>query len=283
MFHPLRSVGNATRFFGVAVAALVVVGTATSCGDSSDDDKGGTTTPPGAPPSDVEQSLQAHQWMLVFDETVPEISSAAPVSLSFDKGLLSGGSSCNTYRGTYSVEDTTIGIGELASTEMACDPELMDAEQRYLAALVEVTDVDVTDPERLVLSGRDDVRLTFEAQDLDTAVEGAWTITSVNTGDALGSPIEGTEPTLTFEADGTLGVDAGCNAMSTRWSIENGSISIDAPQSTMMACEEPAGVMDQEAALGAALEAATRVEVTDTLTLFDDQDRMLVVAVRSTE
>jgi hypothetical protein len=50
---------------------------------------------------------------------------------------------------------------------------------------------------------------------------------------------------------------------------------------TLKLCAEPAGVMEQEAALVHALEAAARVQVTpNLLTVFDSADRIVIVANR---
>ena len=50
-----------------------------------------------------------------------------------------------------------------------------------------------------------------------------------------------------------------------------------------MACADPEGVMDQEDALGAALNDAARVDITDQLTVFNDKGEILIVADRATE
>ena len=48
---------------------------------------------------------------------------------------MSGSSGCNTYSGGYKLDGSTVTIGPLASTRMACDQALMDQETAFLTAL----------------------------------------------------------------------------------------------------------------------------------------------------
>jgi heat shock protein HslJ len=50
-------------------------------------------------------------------------------------GTVSGKSGCNTFTGPYQTGGASLTIGPLATTRMACTPEIMDQEQAYLAAL----------------------------------------------------------------------------------------------------------------------------------------------------
>jgi heat shock protein HslJ len=56
-----------------------------------------------------------------------------------DDGTLSGNAGCNTYNGTYEVTGTKMTIGPLATTRMACEPDVSTQEANYLAALGRVT------------------------------------------------------------------------------------------------------------------------------------------------
>ena len=54
-------------------------------------------------------------------------------------GTLSGNAGCNTYNGTYEVSGETMTIGPLATTRMACEPDVSDQEANYLESLGRVT------------------------------------------------------------------------------------------------------------------------------------------------
>lgn len=83
------------------------------------------------------ETLGGGEWVLLElsgDEAAP----AEPeLTLAFEDGSVHGSSGCNTFRGSVEVGEpaTSFSIGPLAGTRMACPPEVMDLEQRYLAAL----------------------------------------------------------------------------------------------------------------------------------------------------
>jgi heat shock protein HslJ len=56
-----------------------------------------------------------------------------------DDGTISGNAGCNTYNGTYAVSGKTMTIGPLATTRMACEPDVSKQEANYLEALGRVT------------------------------------------------------------------------------------------------------------------------------------------------
>jgi heat shock protein HslJ len=56
---------------------------------------------------------------------------------------------------------------------------------------------------------------------------------------------QGTEITITFEGD-TLRGSAGCNGYEAAYALDGSSFTIEAVVSTIVACESPAGVMEQE-------------------------------------
>jgi heat shock protein HslJ len=255
----------------VAAATLVLA----ACSSPTEEDTLSATQ--GLP--DTTQALEAHTWVLDRSASTPAIDGTATVTLAFDAGGASGQAPCNTYRGPFTADGDDIDIGPLATTQIGCDDATAAAEHAYLSALEAVDQVDVTDPTEVVLTG-DGITLAYDRIDLDAAIVGRWDVTSLNTGDALTSPVAGTAPTLTFEDDGTLAVDAGCNPLSTTWSLDGAALSLGPMRSGMKACDQPAGVMEQEQALSTAVTSARRVAVTDHLTLLDNEGRIMVTASR---
>lgn len=66
------------------------------------------------------------------------------LTLAFDgSGRVNGNAGCNTYSGPYTLNGTVLTIGPLASTEMACEPEVMDQEQLYLGSLQRAASFDL--------------------------------------------------------------------------------------------------------------------------------------------
>ena len=117
-------------------------------------------------------------------------------------------------------------------------------ERAYLDALGQVATWEL-DGEELVLSDADGGELLrFEV----ASITGSWTVTGVNTGDAIVSPIVGTELTAVFADDGSLTGSAGCNTYTTTYTADAGDIQIEPAASTKKFCSEPEGVMEQETA-----------------------------------
>ena len=98
---------------------------------------------------------------------------------------------------------------------------------------------------------------------------------------------------LTVDDDNpvTLGVDGNtvsgrapcntCNTAGSSWELDGDELTVGPARSTQMACVDPPGVMEQEAALLQALESAARVEIAPgTLTILDAEGAIAIVAVQ---
>jgi heat shock protein HslJ len=164
---------------------------------------------------------------------------------------------------------------------MSCQPTVMAAERAYLTALTQVQTANVADPDRLVLTS-DAVRLSFTAVETEDLLVGNWTLTGIQTGSAVQSMVVGTEPVARFGADGSLVVETGCNTLTTTWELDGQAMTIEQPAGTSTTCAEPAGVMDQEGFIAAALPTVSTVEVTPTtLSLLDSAGRLALTAQRA--
>lgn len=264
---------------------LVVVTTAGACGWNDDNDSRAATAGLPSTLADVE----AHDWLLDRDDSSLTVDDDNTVTLSVTGDELSGRGPCNAYHGTFDIgADASVEIGALASTQMACPGSAMDAETEYFRALeaVDHASVDVDedgrdDRDRLVLTGDGDVRLSYTSIDTEDLLVGEWDVTGVNTGDAIVSMVPGSQPTLTFSDDGTLLMLTGCNNIGGEWELDGQDLTIETGPRTMMACDDPPGVTQQENALADALDATARVEVAPgSLTLLDGQGRIAITGVQ---
>ncbi|WP_040339628.1 META domain-containing protein [Candidatus Blastococcus massiliensis] len=268
--------------FPLLVAAATVGVALAACGSPN-----GTASPDGTPSEtaglpDLEQALTAHDWLLdIADSSLPG-GVANPVTLTFADGTAASGTApCNTYRGTVTLDgDDGVRIGDIATTLMSCEPDVEAAEHEYLDALAQVRTAEISDPARLVLTS-DGVRLSFTAIDARELIVGDWALTGVRTDAGIQSMVEGTAPVARITADGNVTVETGCNTLRSTWRTDGRTIAIQPPAGTLMECAEPAGVMDQEAAIAAALTAASTIAITPvTLTLLDDAGDIVLTAQR---
>ena len=241
---------------------MLIAGLAAGCGGY-----GGGNTP----------GIEDTPWQLVSGKDIT-ISDGVVVSAAFTEGNVFGSSGCNQYRGPYTLDGDSLEIGETAGTRMACPPPADEIERAYLAALVDVASWAI-DGEELVLSdaGGNEL-LRYEV----ASITGKWTVTGVKTGDAVVSPIVGTELTAVFADDGSLTGSAGCNNYTTSYTADTGDIEIEPPASTKKLCPEPEGIMEQETAYLAALGAAATYGFNGpTMGVSDSEGKKLITFTRA--
>jgi heat shock protein HslJ len=189
-------------------------------------------------------SVEGQPWVLVSGVSVPQDVAVVWPSALLENGTIGGTTGCNRYIAHYTIDDDSVEIGPIALTRMACPPPADAIERAYVAALEQVTGWRV-DGEDLVLTGAEEAELLRYAR---ATPLGNWRVTGLVRGDALASPLVGTELTARFAVDGTLSGSAGCNTYAGSYSVEKSAIEIATRGVTRRACADPAGVMDQETA-----------------------------------
>jgi heat shock protein HslJ len=87
--------------------------------------------------------LQGVTWIVQSIGGSPVVpKSRATVTFGAD-GMVSGSSSCNSYRGPYTITGEGLTIGQTAGTLMACLPELMTQETAFLGLLRDIRHFDL--------------------------------------------------------------------------------------------------------------------------------------------
>ncbi len=81
------------------------------------------------------QYLLGSEWALRDLAGTPLVEDRTPTMGFLEPGKISGNASCNRYSGPVELGDGTIRVGELASTRMACTPEVDVQERAFLVAL----------------------------------------------------------------------------------------------------------------------------------------------------
>ena len=222
-------------------------------------------------------SLEDLPWVLAAGVDVDGWE-ATPPSVTFADGTAAGSTGCNRFGGSYTVDGDTLELGELAQTAMGCPPPTDAVERAYVAALERVAGWR-SENEELVLVDDDDAELLRYR--VATPV-GSWEATGIPQGDAFASLLSGTEITASFDEGGELTGSAGCNTYRATYTADRGAIEISAPATTKMACAEPAGIMEQEAAFLLALPTAVRYRVEgSTLELLSDEDTLVASFTRA--
>ena len=198
------------------------------------------------------------------------------VTIAFADGSVSGTSACNVYGGSYTADaDGSMTFGQLHSTLMACEPDLMAVEQAYLKALGSVTTFSVTDT--LTLSGNG-ASLTFDkAPTVQAAplVGTQWDLTSIVDGETVSSVIPEAQATLTLADDGTASGSGGCNSFHGTYETSGGTLTFGPLASTKKLCDEALMTLEH-AYLTALGKTATYGIEGNALTLMDSSGASLV-------
>ena len=197
--------------------------------------------------------LEGVPWVLVAGIDVEGWAAFAP-SATLDGQRISGSTGCNRFTAAYALDGAALAVGPVAATRMACPPPAEAVERAYAGALERVAGWRVEEGELVLLAADGGELLRYEA----ATPAGSWRATGLLRGDVFASVLPGTEITAEFGEGGDLAGTAGCNRYRAAYLAERGGLEITQPASTLMACLEPAGVMEQEAAYLEAIVAARR-------------------------
>ncbi len=238
-----------STFSPIPIALLIATAFLASCGDDSDGSSSASTVAASSTGADP---LDGTTWKLdVAGLDVPGADAVAP-TISFSKSTVSGSSGCNTFTGGYTVSGTTLTIGQLASTQMACGPVETAVETAVLTRLGKVAGFTVAGDKLTLTDASDATLLTYAAA--KGGVEGAWEANGyLNAAkSAFVSPIVDTSLTALFGPDGSVSGSSGCNTFTGSYTVDGDKLTIGPLASTRKFCS-PDEVMTQEADYLAAL------------------------------
>ena len=208
-------------------------------------------------------TLEGRPWRLAAwvdgDGARAVVPEGVEATATFEAGVVTGRGGCNRFRGAYSLDGDRLRLGPLAGTMMACPEPAMRVEAGFHAALARVVTARVTE-DRLELSDASGSPiLDLVAAPVTPMVGTAWSATGINNGrGGVVSVVDGTTVTATFDADGRIAGAGGCNGYTGGYRLDGSTLAIGELASTLRACLDPEGVMDQEAAYLVALGRSTR-------------------------
>ncbi len=234
----------------LSVLGLLLTAILTACG--GDDGAGGSSSATQAAPS-----LDGTSWAMTG---VADAAAKPGGLLGFEGGNLAGATGCNSFAGTYTQSGASLSIVLGPVTAMAC-AGLDEQEAAVLAALPKVASFTAQEGTLTLLDAAGEALLTYALQEAAGLVGPQWNVTGLNNGkQAVTSVVAGSTVTATFAADGSVTGSAGCNTYSATYTLSGSDLKVTPPASTRKLCDQPAGVMEQEAAFLAALENSAKVE-----------------------
>lgn len=265
------------RLFVAAAAVLLM----SACAQPAPTSPASTPSPEPATGADA---IAGTHWQLTELDGKPLVKDSVVTASFADDGVVTGSGGCNRFRAAYTISDNTIKIDEaIGATMMACAEDVMAQETAFFATLSTAGTFTMT-AEVLTLANADGTEVAkFAVQSQDLAGTN-WKVISYNDGkQAVVSVIEGADANLSFGADGTVSGTGGCNRITGGFSATEGKIKFDDELAmSAMACPEPEGVMEQEAAFVKALgSAATYTIDGNQLELRTAEDAVAVVLARA--
>jgi len=232
-----------------AVLAVLTFSSACATSTSSSDQSPSPRTP----------TLNGTAWVLASLPGVTRIPGTVP-TLRFADGRVTGSDGCNRFGAGYRQAGGSLRVMDNAvSTQMACDGPVMAQARALMGALASTTSFRVAGETLSLLGAGNAVVASFTAQS-ERIAGTSWRVTGYNTGrNGVVSVAPETEVTIAF-TDARLSGSAGCNSFTASYTREGERMAIAPAAATRKLCPSPAGIMEQEQAVLAALAMVARAE-----------------------
>ncbi len=227
----------------LTLTALTLVPLLVACGSEAGSGSVGTGSP--APVTGVHWNVDS----LTVDGRTSTAPEGAYLRID-ESGETRGNYGCNGFGATATVEGDRVDIGQVSSTEMACEKAPMSFEESLSRVLTGGALIaDVNDGELILTTGTGDtVRLTEEKP---AGLYGTkWEVTALLDGDSarpLPDEAEGKAWLAFDEKAGTLSGSLGCNQVSAAATVRGGHITLGTAETTRRMCD--GSLMDTERAL----------------------------------
>ena len=117
---------------------------------------------------------------------------------------------------------------------------------------------------------------TAKNEESSASLIGSWKLTSYSRADVLTPAVSGTEAGLTFQDDGTVTGNSGCNGLGGNYKVEGEQITFDQIVSTLMACDDAR--MAQEGAFHQVLANTATFKIEGNTLTLTNNDIVLVLA-----
>ena len=224
--------------------ALVLLSTAGLLASCTATGGGSPTERPqesAAPSAGGSSALDGHTFVATTLKG-QDLPQGVTITLTFKDGTLGVHAGCNTMNGSYGVENATLSVGTMASTQMACPPPLM-ALDTWLTAFLPGASISVSG-DTLTLAKKGVTMTLVDQQSLNLPLEGTkWVVDGLVSDSAVSTVPQGVRASLVFHG-GRVDVDTGCNTGNGPAVIASATITFGPIATTRMAC--PADAMSVE-------------------------------------
>jgi heat shock protein HslJ len=220
--------------------ALAAAGMLTACGTETG--SGSASVGSGPSITGVHWNVQS----VTVDGKKQQAPSGAYVKIG-DKGRAEGNYGCNGFSADVSVDGDTVDIDSAISTKRGCEQQ--DFENAFKGAIGDGELKAAVDGDELTLTTDKGDRVALTS-DPDAALTGTkWTVNAIGDGKAAAAPLPkeaAGKAHLTFGKDGTVHGNLGCNNVSAKADVRDGTITLGTPRTTRMMCEGPTGETEKK-------------------------------------
>ncbi|HEY8168979.1 MAG TPA: META domain-containing protein [Candidatus Limnocylindrales bacterium] len=227
-------------------------------------------------------TLDGVTWQLASyleDGAAVDVPEQVAATATFANGTVSGTNGCNAYNGPYVATGSSLTVGPLVSTLMACGPVQSALESAFMSRFQDAASYTSTATQLTVYDQTGAATMTFAPQPAITLGGTLWNVVSYNNGrEATVSVAIDSSISLAFGADGNVSGNATCNTYNGTYSAGEGTVTVGPLITTRMACQSDE-LNEQEGLYLAALEQSATYDITNgTLTIRDSGGASQVIA-----
>ncbi len=226
-----------------ALTASALLGACTAVGGGAGAGDQTPAVPASVPPSTAGGPQVSNRAFISTVLTGHALVPGTRVTLRFRDGDLGANAGCNSMSGSYDIAGDMLNLSQLATTEMACQADLM-AQDQWLAAFLPGATVSL-DATGMTLAKEGVTMAMVDQQTMNLPLEGTyWVVDGLVAGDAVSSVPAGVNAILRF-IEGRVEVRAGCNQGSGTAAVDAGRITFGPVALTKMACSADAMAVEQ--------------------------------------
>jgi len=206
-----------------------------ACGDDPDKDTGEDTD---TQEDNQDSGLIDRQFLLDSSTGFTPVEGTT-VSLTFRGGeIFSMSAGCNTWSGSFAVEDGLLTVVGDGMTEIGCDMALHQQDEWLVVFLSSSPELNL-DGDYLTLSTNDAELVFLDSEvatpDLDLVGQ-TWVVDTFIENEAATAYNLESDPTVTFSGDGTFSMFGGCNEASGEYTVSGADITFSTVVSSAMEC-----------------------------------------------
>ncbi|MFE9685730.1 META domain-containing protein [Streptomyces sp. NPDC006285] len=247
----LSVLGTRAGLSALAVTGLLATA---ACGTESGDKETGSRS---VGTRQAAAEITGKQWnveSVTVDGTKHDAPDGAHIEFA-ENGTVGGNYGCNHFGASAKIKGDTITVGDdTVKTKMACTTKgTMDFESQLGEAISDSTIKAAVEGDRLTLTTGDGYTVNLTAEKQADLHGTKWDVTGTVRGDgkggsavALSSQAKG-KVHLTFDKKGTVGGQLGCNKVTAKATVGDGTITLGTPGTTRKMCSD--SLMDTERSL----------------------------------